>query len=175
MPFDYNNMVNNLVNPWDYNKIKQGFNSPGYIDIMKLGASTYVPVDTLTKDALNTPTGAFNILKYGKNSWWGQQALKYKNDLNANSAEALDKAIDSSSGPNIWSDFGTRIYDNIMKDPIGTGFNIWSTISNYRNQKKALDLAMEQVDLEKEQYYDQKAKRDEMFNNYRMNYAGHRL
>lgn len=182
MPFDYNNMVssyrdidNSIINPWDYNKVKQGFNSPNYTDITSLGASSYVPVSTLTKDALNTPTGAFNILKYGKNSWWGQQALKYKNDLNANSAEALDKAIDSSLGPNIWSDFGTRIYDNIMKDPIGTGFNIWSTISNYRNQKKALDLAMEQVDLEKEQYYDQKAKRDEMFNNYRMNYAGHRL
>ena len=177
MPFDYNNMVssyrdidNSIINLWDYNKVRQGFNSPNYTDITSLGASSYVPVSTLTKGALNTPTGAFNILKYGKNSWWGQQALKYKNDLNANSAEALDKVTDD-----FWGNFGQNFMNGFAENGFKTIGDLWSGYQNSKLQQKLLDQNQEQFDLQKQAYYDNKAKQDEYFRNYIQNRTGHRL
>lgn len=74
-----------------------------------------------------------------------------------------------------WSNFGQNFMNGFAQDGFKTIGDLWSGYQDSKLQQKLLDQNQEQFDLQKQAYYDNKAKQDEYFRNYIQNRTGHRL
>ena len=95
----------------------------------------------------------------------------------------IEKALKDYFGKNnlnngtddFWSNFGQNFMNSFAQNGFKTIGDLWSGYQNSKLQQKLLDQNQEQFELQKQAYYDNKAKQDEYFRNYIQNRTGHRL
>lgn len=87
----------------------------------------------------------------------------------------FDKNILNKGTDDFWSNFGQNFMNGFAQNGFKTIGDLWSGYQNSKLQQKLLDQNQEQFELQKQAYYDNKAKQDEYFRNYTQNRTGHRL
>lgn len=87
----------------------------------------------------------------------------------------FDKNNLNKGTDDFWSNFGQNFINGFAQNGFKTIGDLWSGYQNSKLQQKLLDQNQEQFELQKQAYYDNKAKQDEYFRNYIQNRVGHRL
>ena len=87
----------------------------------------------------------------------------------------FDKNNLNKGTDDFWSNFGQNFMNGFAQNGFKTIGDLWSGYQNSKLQQKILDQNQEQFELQKQAYYDNKAKQDEYFRNYIQNRTGHRL
>lgn len=86
-----------------------------------------------------------------------------------------NKGTDDKGTDDFWGNFGQNFMNGFALDGFKTIGDLWSGYQDSKLQQKLLDQNQEQFELQKQAYYDNKAKQDEYFRNYIQNRVGHRL
>lgn len=87
----------------------------------------------------------------------------------------FDKNNFNKGTDDFWGNFGKNFINGFAQNGFKTIGDLWSGYQKSKLQQKILDQNQEQFELQKQAYYDNKAKQDEYFRNYIQNRTGHRL
>ena len=120
-----------------------------------------------------------SIINPYKENFMGKNLPLATSSINTTIEKALKDYFDKNSlnkgTDGFWSNFGQNFMNSFAQNGFKTIGDLWSGYQNSKLQQKILDQNQEQFELQKQAYYDNKAKQDEYFRNYIQNRTGHRL
>lgn len=120
-----------------------------------------------------------SIINPYKNNFMGKNLPLTTSSITAKIEKALKEYFDKNNlnkgTDDFWGNFGQNFMNSFAENGFQTIGKLWSGYQESKLQQKLLDQNQEQFDLQKQAYYDNKAKQDEYFRNYIQNRVGHRL
>lgn len=120
-----------------------------------------------------------SIINPYKENFMGKNLPLATSSINTTIEKALKDYFDKNNlnrgTDDFWSNFGQNFMNGFAQNGFKTIGDLWSGYQNSKLQQKILDQNQEQFELQKQAYYDNKAKKDEYFRNYIQNRTGHRL
>ena len=120
-----------------------------------------------------------SIINPYKENFMGKNLPLATSSINTTIEKALKDYFDKNNlnkgTDDFWSNFGQNFMNGFAQNGLKTIGDLWSGYQNSKLQQKILDQNQEQFELQKQAYYDNKAKQDEYFRNYIQNRTGHRL
>lgn len=120
-----------------------------------------------------------SIINPYKGNFMGKNLPLDTSSINATIEKALKEYFDkinlNKGTDDFWGNFGQNFMSSFAQNGFKTIGDLWSGYQNSKLQQKILDQNQEQFELQKQAYYDNKAKQDEYFRNYIQNRTGHRL
>lgn len=120
-----------------------------------------------------------SIINPYKGNFMGKNLPLATSSINTTIEKALKDYFDKNNfnkgTDDFWSNFGQNFMNSFAQNGFKTIGDLWSGYQNSKLQQKILDQNQEQFELQKQAYYDNKAKQDEYFRNYIQNRTGHRL
>ena len=120
-----------------------------------------------------------SIINPYKNNFMGKNLPLDSSSISTTIEKALKDYFDKNNlnkgTDDFWSNFGQNFMNGFAQNGFKTIGDLWSGYQNSKLQQKLLDQNQEQFELQKQAYYDNKAKQDEYFRNYIQNRVGHRL